>query len=373
MYKSSLDSFFEKGENLYYRVSNADGKVWYISNKDIKTSLQLYQPSSFKGKTFKLIFPVVKSFSFLHKYLGVTAHYYKISPSFLNLMCSLFKVDEIDISVFEGTPSVHQKTTLQISWQKHIFGYCKLSEKEEIKTIFKHEQQVLDTLNQNGIKQIPACIYRGILKGNMDLFVQTTTKTNSSEIVHGMNKHHWDFLTHLSIQTKQQTPFGDTDFNNMLERLSSQLEHLSEKDVVVVSFALAQVREHFENNLVSFSVYHGDFTPWNMFVQKNELFVFDWEYAQLTYPPYLDYFHFFTQQAIYTMHWNADKILEEYLKHKSQLVIYFTNPDFSYLCYLLDIIERYINREKGILQPDTENNIYIWVSLVSNIMSLQKL
>lgn len=36
--------------------------------------------------------------------------------------------------------------------------------------------------------------------------------------------------------------------------------------------------------MVEYGVYHADFTPWNMSVEEGQLFVFDWEYASLTYP-----------------------------------------------------------------------------------------
>lgn len=361
------------GNALFFVFSNADNKCWIIPGKQTKTALNLYQPSSLKGKWMKRLFPLLKNSRLFRSKLGIEVKSYALCDELEALLQRLFQKDNLEFSLFCGTPSVHQKITIQISAGKKILGYCKVSDNEEIKAIFKHEQQVLDELGQKEVKQIPKCIYRGILSANMDLFVQTTTKTNASKVIHSMTKHHWDFLAQVSIQTKQQLPFGDTDFSQMLERLSFQLKHLPERDAALVISALTGVKKHFDNNTVSFSGYHADFTPWNMFVEKNELFVFDFEYAQLTYPPYLDYFHFFTQQAIYTNHWNADEIFEAYIKQKSQLVNYFPNPDFSYLCYLLDIMERYINREKGALKKDTQNNMKVWVSLVSNVMRLQKI
>jgi thiamine kinase-like enzyme len=37
---------------------------------------------------------------------------------------------------------------------------------------------------------------------------------------------------------------------------------------------------------------HGDFTPWNTFLQDGRLYVFDWEYANLAWPVGFDLAHF---------------------------------------------------------------------------------
>jgi len=43
---------------------------------------------------------------------------------------------------------------------------------------------------------------------------------------------------------------------------------------------------------------HGDFTPWNMFVQQDHLAVYDWEMAKEAYPLGFDAFHFVIQKGI---------------------------------------------------------------------------
>ena len=110
---------------------------------------------------------------------------------------------------------------------------------------------------------------------------------------------------------------------------------------------------------MEFSTYHADFTPWNMFAEKNRLFVFDWEYACMTYPPMLDHYHFFTQTAIFEKHWQ-----------EKEIIAFLQSPDANwvnrerYILYLLDIISRFTVREKGTVEGNIAHSMKIWNDLL---------
>ena len=90
-----------------------------------------------------------------------------------------------------------------------------------------------------------------------------------------------------------------------------------------------------------------------MFVEKNELFVFDWEYARMLYPPMLDKYHYFTQTAIFEKHWDAKEIIKYISSPEAQWV-----DKESYILYLLDIISRFTIREKGNIDEHMMYNTY---------------
>ncbi|MBK6497179.1 MAG: hypothetical protein IPG00_03020 [Saprospiraceae bacterium] len=52
------------------------------------------------------------------------------------------------------------------------------------------------------------------------------------------------------------------------------------------------------NKLTEFGFAHGDFTPWNIFANNQNLFIYDWEAAQDLMPKGFDAFHFIIQQSI---------------------------------------------------------------------------
>jgi hypothetical protein len=349
---------------IYYTFSNTDGKTWLMPQHNMRTAMNLYQPAGIHGKLMKQIFPYVWWLKPLRNKLGITVNQYAFQNNLNELLCSVFHTQHLEFSIFCGTPSNHQKITIQISQGKNILGYCKISDREEIKHLFSHEAKLLDTLKAKGIKQIPECLYWDSLTENIEIFIQSTVKTNQSNVLHKWNSLHWDFLTDLKQKTEQVLLFEQTDFFKSINVLLQNQVYLSDQEKNIIVPAIDKVLKHYQGQTIHFSAYHGDFTPWNMFLEKDNLFVFDFEYAQLTYPPYLDWFHFFTQCCIFEKHLNASEIYNVYLIHKQEIANYLINPDFSYLCYLLSVLSLYLEREKGFYHNDVKNSLSIWLQLI---------
>ncbi len=357
------------GNDLFYRIVNADGKIWYIPDKQTRLALQLYQPSSINGKLLKSCFPVIKRFAFVLDLLGISVHKYGVQSFLFDFLCELFKVQNVEIALFCGTPSIHQKITMQVTEGANILGYCKISEKQEVKALFKYEEDIFKMLHDNGITNTPQCLYNGALQDETHIFAQTTTKTSRSKVLHQLSAIHWDFLSQLHQKTKTSLPFEKSDFYQSLNLLKQNLSYLSAASAKSVSASITMVKKYYEGKEMMFSFYHADFTPWNMFLEKGELFVFDWEYAKRTFPPFLDAFHFLTQVCIFEQHKNAEGIIATYRANRHIFAKYFDNPDFSYQCYLLGIISFYLHRDEGQVCGSIEKSLDIWIHLIEILTS----
>lgn len=346
---------------IFYTFSNADGKIWHIPQKNMRVGMQLYQPSGRNGILMKNLFPLLHGFGPLRSFLKVTEKRYKLRSNFAELVKSLWGNAEFEFSIFEGTPSVHQKITIQISEGNRIAGYCKISDQDRVTELFFQEEATLNFLRSKGMTQLPECLFCGPVSGEAVAFIQSTSKTTKSRIIHAWAPLHERFLQDLSEKTLQPLPFHSTDYYQTLQHLKENLTRLSPDDRILVGRQLDRTLEKYGEQEVSFSAYHADFTPWNMFLEGGELFVFDWEYAQMTYPPYLDYFHFFTQTAIFEKHWDEVAIFKAYRQLSPDLYI----NDQQYRCYLLDVISRFLSRETGAIQGDVARCIAIWIRLLS--------
>lgn len=95
------------------------------------------------------------------------------------------------------------------------------------------------------------------------------------------------------------------------------------------------------------------------------MFVFDWEYAQNSYPLMLDHYHFFTQVAIFERHWGAKDIADYMSKEAGKWI-----NTKDYRLYLLDIISRFNMREKGNFRGDVARTMNIWISVLYGIRRL---
>lgn len=351
----------EQEGKRFYSFSNADGKCWIMPKRNMAIAMNLYQPSGIKGKLMKMLFPYFYFIKPIRQKLGVTIHKYSLCNSLKTLLQKQFGTKNIEFSIFCGTPSVHQKITMQVSNGDKILGYCKFSANPEIKKIFKHEKFTLDSFYEIGINNIPECLCCDTIKNDIDVFIQTTLKTKRSKVPHQWLPEHNSFLEKLREKTTQKCLFETTDFCDTLLQLKENLHLLSDYEIEPVEKLLNNILNEQQGKKVEYSAYHADFTPWNMFVEKNEVFVFDWEYAQMTYPPYLDYFHFFTQTAIFEKHWDEKQIYEAYsLSQKKEYI-----NDKQYCYYLLDIINRFTIREHGNFQGDIAHCMRIWIRLLS--------
>ncbi|MCY2687794.1 phosphotransferase [Salinimicrobium sp. TH3] len=356
------------GDNLFYSFSNDDGKRWIMPKRRMSTAMNLYQPSHWKGKLAKSLFPYVNQINFVRNVIGAEMHNYELEDEIKHLLCNLFKKKNIEFSVFCGTPSVFQKSTIQISLGNEILGYCKVTRNEEIKKIFFHENQVLEFLNRRGISSIPECLYSGALNKNTEVFIQNTIKTNSSKITNKWSDLHTTFLNDLHQKTQVKIPFEETDFAHSLNVLEGFLASMPTVDSDLIKKALLAVRNFFGEGTVEFSVFHADFTPWNMFVEKDELFVFDFEYAKFTFPPYLDFFHFITQIEIiekkssHVNIYNSCEIFSHRIPYLKQ------NFSIQYLSYLLAVVAFYFKINKKALGKD-DKCYKRWLPLIRLIVN----
>lgn len=371
---SHLLSFLlnEGGSNTFYIFSNTDDKRWLMPAKNMRTAINLYQPSGIKGKALKTLFPWLHRIGFVQRAVHTTKINLALVPDLKETLCRLFEVNDLEFALFCGTPCVHQKLTMQISQGEHILGYAKFTDCEEIGGIFDHEKNTLNYLWQKGIKTVPQCLYSGKWKERIRMFVQTTTKTRKSTTDHSWGERESAFIEELYEKTVQILPFKETEFYRDLCFLCEEVNYLQGIDTKPIKDGLSQVLNDYAGLEVVFSFYHADFTPWNIYVEQRRLYAFDFEYAKRTYPPYLDYYHFFTQTAIFEKHLDAEGIWNLFQGEKKQAQRFFEHPDFAYLCYLLGIIAYYVKREKGVFTGGVKQNMKLWMELIKKILNDNK-
>lgn len=346
----------------FLSFANADGKRWLMPVRHMRTAMNLYQPSGAKGKLVKRYLPWLYWNPVALRVLRAERMRLSLSDKFRLLLERTFGERDLEFAVFCGTPSVHQKITLQVSRGNRILGYVKVTESTEIYGIFEHEKKILDTLHDQGVANVPQCLYCGTLDCGAHVFIQTTIKTAHSKVVHEWTELHSRFLDMLALRTQKRLDFGDTDFCHDLDNLENRLHLLD--DVNPLKKAITEVRSRYTDKEVTFSAYQADFTPWNMFVEKGDLFVFDWEYARLSYPPRLDYFHFKIQTAIFEEHLPAHKIYDRFTAEADTLNRLYSDSEFSFKCYLLAIILLYVSREKEAITNTTRERISFWTELL---------
>lgn len=388
----------------YLVISNKNGKVWLLNLNNLKVALCIYQPSSLKGRILKKCLPIFYSITGIGKLIRLVLRFkYKrlyIEKEFLQSIEKAFNVsmDRINLSFFLGTPSDHQKITIQISTGKKILGYCKATNSDVVRKLFYHEKWLLDSFKLAGVQNIPDCLYCGPVSSrnsNINLFIQSTRKTSNSLVSHVLLESHYEFLAELNRCTFVSVDYLDTDYHATLMRLRKNLFNLNYINYSEEIFfreaekmklngrlmvdTISQAIDRVEKTLSQsreYSAYHGDFTPWNMFIEDDFLFVFDFEYGMESYPPMIDIFHYFTQTCILVEKLCVDDLYCKFEKYffSTILLDHYKMPwknlkelKIYYCCYLLSVIANYLERDKECMCQETKRYLGIWILLLQKL------
>jgi hypothetical protein len=322
--------------------------------------MNLYQPSGRNGILLKSLFPYLHSFAAIRKIVGATSLYGVLDKEILSVAQKAFGVNNIEYSIFGGTPSVHQKITIQFFQGNRILGYGKVADSVCIANLFVHEQELLAYLTAKGARYIPKCLVCSQLQSKRYIFLQTTTKTSKSVSPNEWTSLHETFLNNLEQKTTVKLPFHETDYYKTLTCLMEFLPTIPAGQKEIIATAIDLTQREFNRSLCSFSAYHADFTPWNMFISGKNLFVFDWEYGGKTYPTKLDKYHFFVQQYIHVEHMSATDIY-------NRIIDFEWYDTRTFRCYLLDVISRFVCRENGHISNDLGKMLGIWTSILQII------
>lgn len=330
-------------ETEFYKIVNADGKCWLLPVRNVRMGLALYQPSGWKGRLLKRWFPYVHWSKLVRKVLKIEVVEHELEADLRSVICSAFGVGGFEYSVFEGTPSVHRKTTIQVWNEERILGYVKLTESEEVGRLFEREASFLNEMRNEelGIRNVP--MVKVVRCGALFVLLQTTRKTLRSKVVHEWGALQENFLKRLYDATAREIVWEESDLAQALRDLREHVDWLLDGVAGdVVARRIDAVMERMVGKRVRYGAYHGDFTPWNMFVEGGELFVFDWEYAGRRYPMGLDRYHFWMQTAVFEKHWGV-----------AELTRYMGSEEGAWIdremleMYLLDVMSKYVMREGG--------------------------
>lgn len=354
------EEFFIYRQQNYFRLANADGKVWLIPRRTIAMGLELYQPSGWKGKMMKSLLPLLSWMPFLLKLLHIDVVNIDIPLEVRKEIEQVFGIKDFLFSVFMGTPCAHQKVTIQVYTKEGgILGYCKLTDNYEVWNNFQKEYRLLNELRNKALNGIPEGLSCKEYKTGEYLFLQSTIKTPHSKYPHEWGDIHDQFMKELQDKTCRQMAFEKTDFYRQIMLLEERLDWL-EKLRPNIGNAIKYINTLFQGKEIEVSAYHADFTPWNMLVEDGRLFAFDWEYALMTCPPGLDKYHFFVQTEIFEKRHGAEEIWQSFLQ---------TSLDKqSFLEYLLLNMSIYIGRESKETLNLQYRKFELWTILIDKIL-----
>lgn len=210
----------------------------------------------------------------------------KILLSGSPVLCGVFDENVTSIAYFTGTDGPHRKTAFQIMGRNgRIMGYGKVSRANHVRPYLRNEANILTHVGAMGLRSVDVPKVKAFRdEPAATLLVTDSLKSATQTVPLVPGLHHFAFLSEIRAQTER---LGAAEALDELAHSADLLDHDWTARLKRLETAL---RPHAESIPVCLA--HGDFTPWNTFLQSERLYVFDWEYARQKWPVGFDHVHF---------------------------------------------------------------------------------
>lgn len=372
--KELLNKLFKESEtDKEYIVFHHSDKTWIMPSGNLEPALEMYQPSTMKGKVLK---SCIKLFytneKILHK-LGCEKKKLSFNVDILSYLQKIINEKNVYIAAYMGDTTTKQnnKVTLQVYNTQRVFCYAKVSEELEVLENFSREIDSLKYLEEKGVTNVPKVLGDKEIQG-LRIFVQSTDKPLKQQVRLEFGKNQIEFIENIVKKTKTDVKYETSQFYESIQYLKSVVAEFEKQEQTVIEAAIRQVETYAEEKGLEFAFSHGDYTPWNVYYVDGELFAFDFEYCYQTMPCHMDIFHYFTQFSIMGQHNDVEKTILLYQERKEMLKEYVENPDVVYVCYLLHIIAFYHNRTEEITEQ-VKQQMKIWIGLLEHFIFSDRL
>jgi hypothetical protein len=256
------------------------------------------------------------------------------------------EVPDVALSLLVGTPGAYQKHTLRIMRSDgSALAYAKLADNDLSKRKVVNEHAILTRLSSvpNLEGMIPKVLFFGELE---DCLVIVTTPGSDTRGPHAFSALHWNFLKTLHAAFGARKSLFTTkiwaSINDTLKWLSGRA---SATWLSRIDLAVRYLRSELQDENISLSLAHRDFTPWNTCSLADGIFVFDWEDAIFEAPPLHDVFHFHAIQdalARRKFRRNFASLMDIESKIRGTPEVSSVKPESLFLFYLVDVASYYM-------------------------------
>lgn len=350
----------------YLMLNGNDNKIWLIPCHSVKQGLKIYQPASLKGKIVKRFLPYSTWCIPLLKMAKIVRVRIQWKHAFYKLVSEVFgqKAENLEYAIYTGDTrfAENRKIVVQFSNLKTILGYGKFSDHPVGCAAFERESDILEELAEKKVAGIPAICWKG-KSGTYHGFIQTTEKEGNEPVIMELTNAHWNFLCEIRRKTIREIPFQGSQFALNLQEFYKIFSYSNWSRRTVILSSIEWLAQYYSNHPFKVCLFHGDFTPWNICIKRDHLFVFDFEYAEKEYPEGMDAFHFLTQVGIISQKRTSQQIFETFQKNKEQFTCCTEWPTLTYMCYLIHILGFYFKRWNRKLQ-ETERSASVWLDLL---------
>lgn len=289
---------------LYF--PNKDGSIRWLIPAENKTPgfLTFYNRSGLKANI------IYKAISMLYK---LNLQKFVLKPIELSIneesnFIKFLKENQIETySIFTGTVGINRTVLVEYLDQDKNHSILKLPTTLQARVLMNNELKWLQKMQKLNNKKFdtPNVELNPVVNG----IVQNVVGENGLRSAE-FTKVHSQVLSEFYETKNSKKILSESFFWNKIIKRIDDLETEEIKAEMLTTFELLKLlisQQNIETE-ICFGFTHGDFTPWNMYYKKDQLFVYDFEMANETSPILYDLFHFIMQAGILQKNQNFKQI-----------------------------------------------------------------
>jgi thymidylate kinase len=326
-------------------IQSRTGTIKYLfqRNKSKFHFLDFFQNTTTRSKLIKFLIKNIVRFNQVNL-IGQSFNVLsKTEPYFKQSIQNEFQ----DYSIFLGTPGFWRKPVIQLIKNNTVTHYIKFSTTPQTNYLIKRENENIKSINTLNLKQMIIPKTNNSQRSNV--LIQNAFKVNNMQRITHINKTLFGAIKELSVNTMTHKKLEYTSFYTEIIEQMSFLKDTSNPIDSKIYFHLKNLQNAIKSNQYLFtSVAHGDFTPWNLFKSKSNLYVYDWEMMMPEAPLLYDAFHFIYQSELLVNRNGLIEIENEINSFCKQpdtasfIKRYKIDVDFNHHLYLLHVISKNI-------------------------------
>lgn len=281
------------GTSPYTVVGGRSNARWWLfpleSGGLFRSGLALFQPVSRSARLLKNAAGLASHLGLGSLAFRATVHV-AVGPGPVQ---AAFPGVALRYAFFTGTDTPHRKIAVQVMGEDGaVLGYLKAGRSAGARTLLDAEAARLREVAalQLAKAETPRVLAQG-RAGEVGYLLTDGFKTRAARTALTLEPAHLAFLVELRERSVEP---GTAGSDWLLPRWRSTLDGIS-------SHLTLEWRNRLQRAFASVArlgvlpdrhLAHGDFTPWNCYLERAKLHVFDWEYASRNAPPAYDLAHF---------------------------------------------------------------------------------
>jgi len=296
----------------FYIVKNRDKSIRWIVPFDLKVPhfLAFYNSPTLLSKLYSVIFRLIYLFG-IQKYVFDKIH----------LSCDDFldkyipnSINYDSFTIFTGTAGENRKAIIELNINDKPLYFIKIGLTSSADNNIKNEKTMLKILSA---RKYESFVFPSVIDSqNINSLIISNIKPSTLRFGANFTRLHAKTIAELAKtfsgkQIVNRLPIYREMVTNIYSLRQGDFSNngLDRNSVLSAVSKMERILRTIPPDLiVTTGVSHGDFTPWNIFVGADKLYIYDWELAKNGVPVFFDLFHFIYQSNILVGDNNIDTI-----------------------------------------------------------------